>query len=819
MTLGVGTDKMSSSSSASGNNNNGNTRDSRHSGAARRRRRAAATGGASRSHGVGPRGTMALVLLLAVVLLMVVVYLVRRLSSVERTVKRTLGEVRHQVTPDDLHTAFGQWVEANPAQVTAACAPYIDRSVAVAADVVRTRVVTAVRAQAGIAPPPPAQRFEHAHGSGAQQPTAHHQPPPPHHGGGHLGQRADPRQQQQQHHQGHQQPFSQGHQPPRHDQRYNRQYTHNEGAAPFQPQEPRPGQHHANPSLQMHGHHAQQQQQQHAQAHCEQPQLPATPVFVAPPSRSPGHVQGTLPSGASGAPTANSPSPRQSPQGHGQLHVSPRGDDAVYHAPDDPATTSAFSTSRPNIRCDGDVCVVIEDARLQSAVGPGIVHRQWARTAPALSPTAASNVYTSSPGGTPRPSQVHTPDDSDKVASHVGVRHQQQQQPMTSTPLGSRHTTPLGSPAPDPRSTLSRDSVGHALGDHESDDRADNGDYKDGVDDGGGDSDDDDGDGANDDDVDVVDAGGRFTDMVENIGKDDAARDDGFGISTALMHRGASYSAAIAVDDPWSLPDESRFFMGRGDESDDDEDDGSEDGEEEGERDDGDFGDGCGDGAYDDRDADQDDRYQGDGNSGSGAWHARPIISAPVFLVLRASDNGIAAPSGGARIVPLDDDDDDGANTIDNVARSSDSKGADADNGAIHAIDDDADKTALDDATNDNTDADVRGPDTDVTAHDAPDAPREVNSSPKGQAMEEIAALDRASCMPVRDQGATEILDETHGPADDPAGKEEEEAVGTETDKDEPTDTATDSASSDGDEAAPLEEGEENTTSDSEADE
>ncbi|AJF97981.1 hypothetical protein TW95_gp1247 [Pandoravirus inopinatum] len=108
-----------------------------HAGTVGRRRRHRRTAAAPHARGPNMVGTMAIMALLAVVIIMVVIYLVRRLANAERAIKRTMAEVRHQVTPDDLHTAFGQWVEANPGAVTTACAPYINRSVAVAASAMR----------------------------------------------------------------------------------------------------------------------------------------------------------------------------------------------------------------------------------------------------------------------------------------------------------------------------------------------------------------------------------------------------------------------------------------------------------------------------------------------------------------------------------------------------------------------------------------------------------------------------------------------------------------------------------------------------------
>ncbi|AGO84150.1 hypothetical protein psal_cds_423 [Pandoravirus salinus] len=129
--------------------------------AKKRRRRAPA---APRARAPNMVGAMAMITLLAVVLVMVVIYFVRRLANVERVVKRTVAEVRHQVTPDDLHTAFGQWVEANPGAVTTACAPYINRSVAVAASAMRVH-----------APAPQHSELREAPSSSSVQP-----PPRPH---------------------------------------------------------------------------------------------------------------------------------------------------------------------------------------------------------------------------------------------------------------------------------------------------------------------------------------------------------------------------------------------------------------------------------------------------------------------------------------------------------------------------------------------------------------------------------------------------------------------------------------------------------------
>lgn len=810
--------KMSSSSSQSTSTNS-----SRHSGAARRRRRAGATVTNSRSNGVGPRGTVALVLLLAVVLVMVVIYLVRRLSNVERTVERTLGEVRHQVTPDDLHTAFGQWVEANPAQVTTACAPYINCSVAVAADAIRARVAAAMAAapaQVGTAPPAQQQQqqhFDHAHANGVQ---------PPPRGGGPLGQR------------NHQQPSQQGHQP-------HQQYNRPQSAAPFQ---------HRPPSLQAQGHHTQPRQQQHVQAHGGQQQPSIAPMFVPPPLRSPGHLQGPPPLGANGTPATGAPFHRQIMPERGQPPASPRdGGSGAYRAPDDPVAAATFRSNRPNIRCEGDVCVVVEHTGSPSSIDPGVVPRPRAQATPVASPNAVVSADPLQPYDTPLERTV-SPRLGECAAENGGKGmpndvHRQHQQHRAPTPHQSRHVTPSGSPVPDPRLTLGRDGDNypfddrvdgaHDDGHHDDDGNNDyNSDHSDHSDDDDGDDFIDRGDGrdsggfgvveidhadrsyrdGDDDDDDRDDGVKGGTSIV--AGSINARAHHGINIASTLSHRNAGYSAAIAVDDPWSLPDESRFFMGRGDESDGDDDDSDDDDDDDKEDESA-----CGlDGDADENADGPDDRYQDDG--GACAWYARPVVSAPVFLVLRTSDNGISAPSGGARIVPLDDDDDgDGGDG-----------GDDDDDGNVdHAVVDNADETVAadtivdpsdsedvdvgnatpsgaDNAANAEADAGTCDADDDggAVAHRVPESPRAIEFLQNESVAEEPLAPSEAVCVLSHDQDPIAAQEEMHEPMDYPT---DGGVACREAERDEPTDTASgDGASSDGDEVAPPEEEDTNSS-------
>ncbi|AVK77023.1 hypothetical protein pmac_cds_335 [Pandoravirus macleodensis] len=790
---------------------------------------------------------MALVLLLAVVLVMVVIYLVRRLSNVERTVKRTLGEVRHQVTPDDLHTAFGQWVEANPAQVTTACAPYINRSVAVAADAIRARVAAATVAapvQAGIAPPSQQQqqrRFDHAHDHAHDNGA---QPPP--HGGGPLGQR---NQHQQQQRQGQQQPFQQGH--PSY-----QQYDHPYGAAPFQPREPRLDQQRPPPPLQVQGHHT-QQHQPHVQVYGGQQQPSIAPTLISPP-RSPGHMQGPPPPlDASVTSTTGAPFHRQILPERGQAPATAHdGGGGIYPTPNDPVATATFRSSRPNIRCEGDVCVVVERTGSPSSIDPGVVPRPQAQATPMASPNA---VVSADPlqscdapfekTVSPRPGACAA--ENDERGMPIDVHRQQQHR--AATPYQSQRATPSGSPVPDSRPVSDRDANNYHF------DRRDGGAYDGGPSDAGDDddngdrvdhgdhSDDEDGDdfinrgdGRDSDDFGAVgidhadrsyrdDDDGGIKDGTDNVAESGDARDRrGINIVPALSRHNAGYSAAIAVDDPWSLPDESRFFMGRGDESDEDDedenrddDDGGGDDDKEGEsagrldNDDGDEND----------DDDPDDRYQDD--NGVRAWYARPTVSAPVFLVLRASDNGIGVPSGGARIVPLDDDDDDGSDDDDDD--DDDDDGGDDDDNGDHVVVDNVDEAVATDAivdSSDNKDVDVDDDapydvgdatnteagagtcdadgDGDVVADHVPESPRGIEFSQSESVVEEPLAPSKVS----HNQDVVVAQEEAHEPIDHPT---DNGAACEEAERDEPTDTASDSASSDGtssdgDEAAPPEE-------------
>ncbi|WBR14503.1 Topoisomerase ii-associated protein domain-containing protein [Pandoravirus kuranda] len=838
---------MSTHSSASNNN-----------GALRRRRRAGATRGAPRPHAAGARGTMALIVLLAVILVMVVIYLVRRLANVERTVKRTLGEVRHQVTPDDLHTAFGQWAEANPGQVTAACAPYIDRSVAVAADVIRARVVAAAAARAqtdnaqqlasSSSSFPPPQRPEQStpRDNTAQPPVAQQAPPPPSHGGGPVGQHADPRRQQYPTHQGHQQSMPQGRHPPGHVQHHG----HPQGAAPFQPQGSHLDQHRV-PPLHAQGRHApppppQQHVHQGAQSHGVQPRPATLPVFASPPSRSLGHTQSLLNSA--------------------QSFALPYGDDAVHPVPGKPAVASVFATRRPNVRCEGDVCVVVEDAALSHAADTSAIpplHQHGAQEPPASSPAAAPMVGTLRPGGSPfrdpvspRAQTTRGPDAGDDDALGIGAR---QEQRTVAAPSGGRHVTLFDSPAPRPlQSPLDRGNDRapdvQGAGGHD----GDLNNLDDAVDtDNNNDNNDNDSDHRNDGDI--TNDGVAIVDDAEGHGRDsDSDIDrDRHAVEIASTSSPRYDAVSNAAADPWSLPDESRFFMGRGDESDDDDEDQQDD-EQEGEEE--------GDGrrpfdadaeyAYDDHD----DPYRGDAiDNGGSAWYARQIVSAPLFLVLRASsDNGIAAPSGGARIVPLDDDDDDNNDADDAVdgdvddmthngskidtsdgstessdagdhvpanAVGNDDGGEDGPDDAMSAdIHDDVydatggDLDNHDDAVGGGDDLD-HGDNDDDAALDVPDDSSAVDRSPTDQPTENGRCPDEVSCVVAHDRDAVEPLEERHVPAESATNSD---AAGTEeTDKDEPTDTTSDSVSSDGEEAAALqgdEEGEDGTD-DSETDE
>nr|UDO47587.1 hypothetical protein [Pandoravirus massiliensis] len=757
---------------------------------------------------------------------MVVIYLVRRLSNVERTVKRTLGEVRHQVTPDDLHTAFGQWVEANPARVTTACAPYIDRSVAVAADVIRARVVAAAppaQVRATSAPPPPQQQHVgHARVNDAQPPSGYQQS----HGGAPLGQHAVEHHKQQQHH--HHQPVPQ--QP---------HSNHHQGIPPLQHRQPHPD--HQQGVLPVHAQVHHPQQQQHTQPYAVQQRPPAVVALAPVPLPSHGHGQGAPLPDADKAPIADASSFRQHPLGHGRPPVSPHAHGVAHRAPGDPVETGTRN-GRPNVRCEGDVCVVIERPESPMTTDSGAAHRPWIQATPAA-PSSLSNRRDPLSGGaaSPRP-------EASGSNGEVKGAPREEARPQHDAPArddvassGSLALDPL--PAPDCAvDGCSFGGQGDAAYDHSiDDDGSGDGDDCDGSDSNvgkgrdGNDGEQDDAGNDPNDDADLLAVNGDDDDDDDATSEGDAVRNRYITPIVPMPPRHiVNYGTAARADDPWSLPDEPRFFIGRGDESDDD-----DDAQEETE---GDAVDGPIDDATDD-DQDPGNRYP----SGD-VWYGRPIVSAPVFLVLRASDNGIGAPSGSARIVPLDDDDDDGddidnsddddvdsddgladdkdgareavvveADSIDNVvAESRDHNNVKDDIGSDSAVCGDDDNDGNDDDSEATTNvladvADAADIEADATGNDSVVPTEHIDGAPRSadvpQEEEEgsdgLVDATQSLGLSAHDQGAPSTRDETDELIDD-----QDKVAGAETAEAEPTDatTTTDSASSDSDDVVAQDE-------------
>jgi hypothetical protein len=317
----------------------GHSRGARSTGKRRRRRHEATI--PPKAAGLHATGAIALIMLLAVVLVMIVVYFTRRLMNAERAIKRTTAEVRHQITPDDLNTAFGQWVEANPGAVTTACAPYINRSVAVAATAMRVH-----------APPPPSYRAPPM-----SDPAATHSRAPA------VGSADGYRRQQHQ-----EAPAPMATEPPRHHQQHH--------------QLPPP------PPQQLH----QQPQQTSLYRPESQPSHGPMGSLGQQPSLSqrPMTTHSNAPQGSKGLP-ASSPSPRpmlptaaaaaQLPETamHERTSTQSQGTPPRLEPPIEPKTAAspiagrgcsprqhpwpplASCTPRPRVQCHGDVCIVVDD--------------------------------------------------------------------------------------------------------------------------------------------------------------------------------------------------------------------------------------------------------------------------------------------------------------------------------------------------------------------------------------------------------------------------------------------------------------------------
>ncbi|HEY9249705.1 MAG TPA: hypothetical protein VIO38_11255, partial [Rariglobus sp.] len=242
-------------------------------------------------------GMVALVALVAVMLVVAVVYIMRRLANVERTTKRTAREVRHQITPDDLNEAFGQWVTANPGAVTTVCAPYINRSVAVAANAMRVQAL----------------------------------PPPPHN---------YPQQQQQQ---------QRAAVPPQHPAYYSAPHP-SYGPRVSHGQAPAPASH-----VPAAGAAVREVRQEEQAVPQQQPQQPS-------------HAMPLMHANVPVAPHASAPAAPHPPQQAPALDHAVPGAQRHIDAALPPPPANAARQRPPNMRCEGDVCVVMQDSDLDRCV-------------------------------------------------------------------------------------------------------------------------------------------------------------------------------------------------------------------------------------------------------------------------------------------------------------------------------------------------------------------------------------------------------------------------------------------------------------------
>lgn len=487
-------------------------------------------------------GTMAIVALLAVVLVAVVIYLVRRLANVERAVRRTTAEVRHQVTPADLHTAFGQWVEANPGAVTTACAPYINRSVAVAA--------SAMRVHAPAPPAPHHPELRQPPPSLSQPPAQPHGPrpgpPPPHF----APQQSHP------HHQAPPHPALQS--GPVH------------GSRPAPPAVVAPTQPQACPQL------APPSAPTTAQGHCrgegqafelQRPHAGAPPQQAQPPP-APQTAHAAQSAAQTGRPPLAAPLRPQTP--HGAPSSMPSGA---------PRSLPMPRATPPRMRCEGDVCVIIEDEDDDDdEEEEDEEHNDY-----------DANGY-----------------DQGHAQVIVGAGDDRHQEDAHDDAAQNGHPLQASVSHLDRCVQDTLDAISHASNDEDEDDERD-----------------DDDDDENEDDT--------TSDKNARGGANGSADPDADRAHLAsggrALDAGRSEPPACASD-PWATPDEARFFVGHGDESEGDD--------------------------------DQDDERD---QPGGGGWYGHETPS--LFIVLGAPTNGLGAPFGGlarARITPLDDDanDDDG---------------------------------------------------------------------------------------------------------------------------------------------------------------
>lgn len=470
---------------------------------------------------------MAIVALLAVVLVAVVIYLVRRLANVERAVKRTMAEVRHQVTPADLHTAFGQWVEANPGAVTTACAPYINRSVAVAASAMR------VHAPAPPAPQHPSLRQPAP--TVSQPPAQSHVPrpgPPPHF----APQQSHP------HHQAPPHPAQQG--GPVHGSRP----TPLAVAPPTQPQlRPQPAPLSSAPTTPRGHCQGEGQAFEPQRAHTGAPPQQAQP----PPASQ--TAQATQTAAQTGRPPFGAPSRPQT--SHGAPSPVPAGVSRSLPMP---------RAAPPRMRCEGDVCVIVEDDEDEDDD-----HRR---------------------------NDGH---DDGRTLVTIGAGDDRHREDAHDDAEQNGHPLQASASHLDRYVQDTLDAISHASNDDDEDD-----DDEDDKDD-------------NDKDEDDTTSDKNKRGGANGSADLDADRAD-------LVSDGGAPSACAS--DPWAMPDEARFFVGHGDESEGDD--------------------------------DQDDERD---QPGGGGWYGHETPS--LFIVLGTPTNGLGTSFGGlarARITPLGEDDGNG---------------------------------------------------------------------------------------------------------------------------------------------------------------
>ncbi|QBZ81021.1 hypothetical protein pclt_cds_425 [Pandoravirus celtis] len=552
-----------------------------HAGTVGRRRRHRRAAAAPHARGPNMVGTMAIMALLAVVIIMVVIYLVRRLTNAERAIKRTMAEVRHQVTPDDLHTAFGQWVEANPGAVTTACAPYINRSVAVAASAMR------VHAPAPPAPhhpglrgpeaaPPGQQPLAQPHGPAPAAPPhfAPRQPPPlyPPHG----------------------QPEGSVHAPRPPTGTAAQQHQPSAQLRPQPQQQPGPTAPPVGTPEQWSNGHALDRQRPHPEAPPRQPAPSAAPA-----------PQPVMPPQA-GTPYVPPPSSSSTIVPQQQQQRQQQGQPPVLRA------------VPPRMRCDGNVCVIIEDQvddadddaddtfnGHPASVGDNEDHRDHL-------PLDSGGGKSPPSGGNDHPlSDEHHESLSDgSDAEDHGNQDEEDDHQYDTEDVDKQHAPMLqvSNTHLDRYVQDTLDAISHASNEEDEDDEDDKEEEED------------------DDDNEI----------------DKSKRDDG-GDPTPQDHGPAlDRMRAAYADDPWSMPDDARFFVSHGDESEGDH-------EDESDHDDGDD-------SIEANDHDQ-ERDQHD----SRGWYDHETPS--LFIVLGAPANGLCVPLdhhlGRARITPLDEDEDD----------------------------------------------------------------------------------------------------------------------------------------------------------------